>query len=239
MIFACGLSNYNVSFFHLINHAYFKALLFLAAGAIIHSLSDEQDMRKMGGLVNYLPFTYIMLLIGSLSLMGFPFLTGFYSKDIILELAFAKYAISGTFAYILGLISAFFTAFYSFRVLYLTFWAPVNAFKKVFLNVHESSFFICFPLFILSLGSIFIGYLTKDMFIGLGSNFFNNAIFNLNSNIIALNGEFMPFYIKLLPLYFSSLGALFVLYNNYILLNYNYYKICLSFKNVYVFLIKK
>jgi len=121
MIFACGLSNYNVSFFHLINHAYFKALLFLASGAIIHSLSDEQDMRKMGGLVNYLPFTYIMLLIGSSSLMGFPFLTGFYSKDIILELAFAKYAISGTFAYILGLISAFFTAFYSFRVLYLTF----------------------------------------------------------------------------------------------------------------------
>lgn len=239
MIFACGLSNYNVSFFHLINHAYFKALLFLAAGAIIHSLSDEQDMRKMGGLVNYLPFTYIMLLIGSLSLMGFPFLTGFYSKDIILELAFAKYAISGTFAYILGLISAFFTAFYSFRVLYLTFWTSTNSFKKIFVNVHESSFFICFPLFILSLGSIFIGYLTKDMFIGLGSNFFNNAIFNLNSNIIALNGEFMPFYIKLLPLYFSSLGALFVLYNNYILLNYNYYKICLSFKNIYVFLIKK
>jgi NADH-ubiquinone oxidoreductase chain 5 len=99
MVFACGLSNYQVGFFHLINHAYFKALLFLAAGAIIHSLMDEQDMRKMGGLVKLLPFTYVMIVIGSLSLMGFPFLTGFYSKDVILELAFAKYTISGTFAY--------------------------------------------------------------------------------------------------------------------------------------------
>jgi NADH-ubiquinone oxidoreductase chain 5 len=121
MVFACGLSNYNVGFFHLINHAYFKALLFLSAGSIIHAMADEQDMRKMGGLINVLPYTYVMVLIGSLALMGFPFLTGFYSKDIILELAFAKYTFTGNFAYWLGLISAFFTSFYSFRVIYLTF----------------------------------------------------------------------------------------------------------------------
>src|SRR3989338_2795459 len=121
MIFACGLSNYNLSMFHLINHAYFKALLFLAAGSVIHALADEQDMRKMGGLVKLLPYTYIMMLIGSLSLMGFPFLTGFYSKDVILELTYSKYTFSGNFAYCLGLISAFFTSFYSFRLLYLTF----------------------------------------------------------------------------------------------------------------------
>lgn len=99
MIFACGVSSYHVSLFHLANHAFFKALLFLSAGSIIHSLSNEQDMRKYGGIMNLLPFTSIMLLIGSLSLMGLPFLTGFYSKDLILEIAYSKYTISGTFAY--------------------------------------------------------------------------------------------------------------------------------------------
>lgn len=239
MIFACGLSNYNVSMFHLINHAYFKALLFLAAGSVIHALSDEQDMRKMGGLLKILPFTYIMMLIGSLSLMGFPFLTGFYSKDVILELTYSKYTFSGNFAYFLGLISAFFTSFYSFRLLYLTFWTKTNGFKSIILKAHESSLFMCISLFILSLGSIFIGYITKDMFIGLGSNFWNTAIFNLNNNITSLNGEFMPYHIKLLPLYFSFLGSFFIYFNNYILKKHNYFKIMLSFKNIYIFLIKK
>ena len=132
MVFACGLSNYNVGFFHLINHAYFKALLFLSAGAVIHSLFDEQDMRKMGGLVNLLPFTYFVMLVGSLSLMGFPFLTGFYSKDIILELSFATYTFKGFFAYYLGLISACFTSFYSFRLLYLTFFIIFLLFSQLF-----------------------------------------------------------------------------------------------------------
>jgi NADH-ubiquinone oxidoreductase chain 5 len=121
MIFACGLSNYGVSMFHLVNHAYFKALLFLSAGSVIHALCDEQDMRKMGGLLKLLPYTYVMMFIGSLSLMGFPFLTGFYSKDVILELTYSKYTIYSNFSYWLGLISAFFTSYYSFRLLYLTF----------------------------------------------------------------------------------------------------------------------
>jgi len=99
MFFVCGLSGYNIGLFHLVNHAFFKALLFLSAGAIIHSLSNEQDMRKYGGLIRILPFTYIMLLIGSLSLMGFPFLTGYYSKDLILEFAFSKYTILGNTVY--------------------------------------------------------------------------------------------------------------------------------------------
>jgi NADH-ubiquinone oxidoreductase chain 5 len=108
MIFACGLSNYSVGIFHLANHAFFKALLFLGAGSVIHAVSDEQDMRKMGGLKNLLPFTYSMMLIGSLSLMGLPFLTGFYSKDVILEIAYAKYSTAGHFAYVLGCVGAFF-----------------------------------------------------------------------------------------------------------------------------------
>ncbi|KAK8499203.1 hypothetical protein V6N12_076053 [Hibiscus sabdariffa] len=103
MIFACGISNYSVSVFHLMNHAFFKALLFLSAGSVIHAMSDEQDMRKMGGLASSFPFTYAMMLMGSLSLIGFPFLTGFYSKDVILELAYTKYTISGNFAFWLGI----------------------------------------------------------------------------------------------------------------------------------------
>jgi NADH-ubiquinone oxidoreductase chain 5 len=99
MVFACGVSNYGVGFFHLANHAFFKALLFLSAGCVIHAMSDEQDMRKLGGLIKSLPFTYSLMLIGSLSLMGFPFLTGFYSKDAILELAYSSYTIDGCFAH--------------------------------------------------------------------------------------------------------------------------------------------
>jgi NADH-ubiquinone oxidoreductase chain 5 len=99
MILACGLSNYSIALFHLMNHAFFKALLFLSAGSVIHAMSDEQDMRKMGGLIKVIPITYIMILIGSLALMGFPFLTGFYSKDILLELTYGTYHISGLFAF--------------------------------------------------------------------------------------------------------------------------------------------
>mgnify|MGYP004007582619 CR=1 FL=1 len=99
MVFAAGLSQYSVSMFHLMNHAYFKALLFLSAGSVIHALADEQDMRRMGGLVKLLPFTYTMILIGSLALMGFPFLTGFYSKDVILEVAYAHFSFQGSFAH--------------------------------------------------------------------------------------------------------------------------------------------
>ena len=121
MIFACGLSNYSASFFHLINHAFFKALLFLCAGSVIHAMMDEQDIRRMGGLAKLLPLTYVLMLTGSLSLLGFPFLTGFYSKDVILELSFAHYTVSGLFAYWLGTVSVFFTAFYSCRLLHLTF----------------------------------------------------------------------------------------------------------------------
>ena len=121
MVTACGLSAYNASLFHLSNHAFFKALLFLTAGSIIHALGNEQDMRKMGGLANLLPFSYAMILIGSLALMGFPFLSGYYSKDVILEVAYAKFTVTGHFAFWLGSLSAFFTSFYSMRLLFLTF----------------------------------------------------------------------------------------------------------------------
>nr|GFB38678.1 NADH dehydrogenase subunit 5, mitochondrial [Tanacetum cinerariifolium] len=124
MIFACGISNYSVSIFHLMNHAFFKALLFLSTGSVIHAMLDEQDMRKMEGLASSFPFTYAMMFMGSLSLIGFPFPTGFYSKDVILELAYTKYTISGNFAFWLGSVSVLFTSYYSFHLLFLTFLGP-------------------------------------------------------------------------------------------------------------------
>ena len=190
MIFACGLSSYHVSFFHLVNHAFFKALLFLSAGAIIHSLSNEQDMRKYGALASLLPFTSVMLLIGSLSLMGFPFLTGFYSKDLILELAFTKYTIEGSFAYIFGLITAFFTSYYSFRVFYMTFLEKNKSFRAVMSHIHELPLNMAIALMVLSLGSIFFGYLAKDFFVGLGTDFWNHSIFILDQNNNQLDAEF-------------------------------------------------
>ena len=190
MILACGLSSYHVSFFHLVNHAFFKALLFLSAGAIIHSLSNEQDMRKYGALASLLPFTSVMLLIGSLSLMGFPFLTGFYSKDLILELAFTKYTVEGSFAYIFGLITAFFTSYYSFRVFYMTFLEKNKSFRTVMSHIHELPLNMAIALMILSLGSIFFGYFAKDFFVGLGTDFWNHSIFILAQNNNQLDAEF-------------------------------------------------
>jgi NADH-ubiquinone oxidoreductase chain 5 len=121
MVFICGLSSYDVSIFHLVNHAFFKALLFLGAGSIIHALSGEQDIRKYGALVNLLPYTYSSMLLGFIALSGLPFLSGFYSKDLLLEKSFSNFTVDGVFVYWLGTISAGLTAFYSFRVIYLTF----------------------------------------------------------------------------------------------------------------------
>jgi NADH-ubiquinone oxidoreductase chain 5 len=215
MIFACGLSSYSVSLFHLMNHAFFKALLFLSAGSVIHAIADEQDMRKMGGFVQIIPFTYVLILIGSLSLMGIPFLTGFYSKDVILELSYANYHIYSSFSYWLGTISAFFTAFYSFRLIYLTFFNKTNAPKSTVSSMHDSPIIMIIPLFLLGLGSIFIGYIFKDMIIGIGTDFWGNSLFTLPQNIYILQSEFLPFYIKSIPVIFSLLGA-FLSYFSYI-----------------------
>ncbi len=240
MIFACGLSNYSASFFHLINHAFFKALLFLCAGSVIHALMDEQDIRRMGGLAKLLPLTYVLMLIGSLSLLGFPFLTGFYSKDVILELAYSHYSVSGLFAYWLGTISVFFTAFYSCRLLHLTFWTKVtSAYKEVLKGAHEPTYLMFIALIPLAFGSIFWGYLTKDMFIGLGTDFWQNSIFILPKNYIIIEAEFLPTYIKLIPFFFSmfGVGMSFIVYYSFI--NFHLLEVSPLFLNVYNFFAKK
>jgi NADH-ubiquinone oxidoreductase chain 5 len=212
MVFACGLSNYSIGIFHLVNHAFFKALLFLSAGAVIHALNDEQDMRKMGGLVNLLPFTYTMILIGSLSLMALPFLTGFYSKDLILEVAFGQYLFTGNVAYWLGTISAVFTAFYSLRLLALTFLTYPNGPKINYLGTHEAPLIMAIPLVLLAIMSIFFGYVTKDLFIGVGTNFWGNSLFVHPNHVSLIEAEFaIPTFYKLLPLFGSLFGGGFAL----------------------------
>jgi proton-translocating NADH-quinone oxidoreductase chain L len=206
MVFACGLSSYEVGIFHLFNHAFFKALLFLGAGSIIHAVSNEQDMRKMGGLKNLLPFSYAMTLIGSLALIGFPFLSGFYSKDTVLEIAFSKYSTFSHFSFFLGTFAAFFTAFYSTRLIFLVFLNNTNGNKTVILNAHEGAWRMSLPLLLLSFFSIFIGFLAKDLFIGFGTDFWNDSIYVLPENYILCDVEFMHISYKLMPLIFTMFG---------------------------------
>jgi len=240
MIFACGLSSYDVGMFHLYNHAFFKALLFLGAGSVIHALSDEQDMRKMGGVRKILPFSYSIMLIASFALMGFPFLAGFYSKDVILEISYATFNICGHFSYILGTLAAFSTAFYSIRLLFLVFLANTNGNKHVILNAHEGSVRMTFPLFILCLLSIFIGYLSKDVFIGFGTDFWGPAIFMSPFRYNIADIEFISTAFKLLPLIVTLTGAIlsFLLYK-YFLASYFATKLTSSFKLFYNFFNKK
>jgi NADH-ubiquinone oxidoreductase chain 5 len=215
MVFACGLSNYSVGVFHLTNHAFFKALLFLSAGSVIHAINDEQDMRKMGGLKHLIPFTYSMVTVGSLALIGFPFLTGFYSKDLILEVAFGKYSLLGYFSYILGTFGAFLTAFYSTRLLYLTFLSKPAGHKKVICYAVESGPQITIALGCLAIPSILVGYYTKDMIVGVGSHFFGTSIYINMSNFNLFDAEFISLFYKTLPVYLSLFGFIsaFLLYN--------------------------
>jgi NADH-ubiquinone oxidoreductase chain 5 len=241
MITACGLSAYNASIFHLSNHAFFKALLFLSAGSVIHAMNNEQDMRKMGGLINLLPFTYSMILIGSLALMGFPFLSGFYSKDVILETAYATYSISGHFAFWLGSLSAFFTSFYSIRLIFLTFLNEVNSSKIIIQGVHDAPILMALPMTLLSFFSIFIGYFTKDIFVGLGTPFWGNSLSILSSNYLTyIEIEFLPFYIKILPVIFSTFGTIFsIIYYNFFYNTFNVLKNYTIIYYIYNFLNKK
>lgn len=219
MVIAVGLSSYNLALFHLVNHAFYKALLFLGAGAVIHSVADNQDFRKYGGLRPFLPLTYSVMLIASLSLVAFPFMTGFYSKDFILESAYGQFYFSGTVVYFIATIGAMFTTLYSVKVLYITFLTNPNGPLINYKNAHEGDLFLSIPLIILALFSIFFGYITKDIFIGLGSGFFaDNSIFIHPTHEIMLDTEFaVPTLFKLLPLVFTlSLSALAIILSEFI-----------------------
>jgi len=224
MIIAVGLSSYNLALFHLVNHAFYKALLFLGAGAVIHAVNDNQDFRKYGGLISYLPLSYSIMLIASLSLVAFPFMTGFYSKDLIIESAFGQYNLSSIIIYFIASIGAMFTTLYSVKVLYVTFLSNPNGPLVNYKNqtskaAHEGDIFMSLPLIILAIFSIYFGFMTKDIFIGLGSDFFSdNGLFIHPSQEIMINTEFfVPVTYKLLPLFFTiSLTGLSILFTEFL-----------------------
>ena len=167
MFFAAGVGAYNVAIFHLFTHAFFKALLFLGAGSVIHSFKNEQDINQMGGVWKKLPYTYVLMLIGTLALTGFPFLSGFYSKDAILEFAFLKGTHLGYYAASIGVFTALLTSIYSWRLFFKTFHGNYNNSKVGIENMHESPLSMMLPLIILALGAIFAGIIFKDLFIGI------------------------------------------------------------------------
>ena len=240
MVFACGLSDYAVGIFHLANHAVFKALLFLGAGMVIHAVNDEQDMRKMGGLKKLVPFTYSVMTIASLALIGFPFLAGFYSKDLILELAYGKFTPFSHFSYYLGTFGAFLTAFYSTRLACLTFLVKPNGVRPVIGFAHETFSYMFTALCVLAVPSIFIGFLTKDMIVGVGSDFFGVAIYNNPKTLHIFDAEFVEFFYKTLPVALSLTGATlsFILYNFQPSILFNL-KTSFLGRKVYTFLNKK
>jgi NADH-quinone oxidoreductase subunit L len=178
MFFAAGVGAYHVAIFHLFTHAFFKALLFLGSGSVIHAFKDEQDIRNMGGIRKKLPFTYIFMLIGTLALTGFPFLSGFYSKDAIIEFAYLRNSSLGNYAVVIGIFTAFLTSIYSWRLFFKTFHGSYNN-KKIPINeTHESPLVMLIPLFFLGIGALFAGFLFKEIFIGHHSNdFWQTSIF--------------------------------------------------------------
>jgi len=181
MFFAAGVGAYHVAIFHLFTHAFFKALLFLGSGSVIHAFKDEQDIRNMGGVRKKLPFTYILMLIGTLALTGFPFLSGFYSKDAIIEFAYLRNSSLGNYTVVIGIFTAFLTSIYSWRLFFKTFHGSYNN-KKIPINeTHESPLVMLIPLFFLGIGALFAGFLFKETFIGHHSNdFWKTSIFFIN-----------------------------------------------------------
>ena len=199
MFFAVGVSAYSAAIFHLMTHAFFKALLFLGAGSVIHAMADEQDMRRMGGIYTLMPLTYMVMWIGSLALAGVPFLAGFYSKDIILEAAYADGTGFGDYAFGLGVAVAFLTAFYSWRLLFMTFHGRVRAAPDVMARVHEAPAVMMIPLVLLSLGALFAGFAAHGAMVGEGTAFWGGSLFVLPGNDTVAAAHHVPFWVKASP----------------------------------------
>jgi NADH-quinone oxidoreductase subunit L len=234
MFFACGVSAYSAGMFHLLTHGFFKALLFLGAGSVIHAMHHQQDIRKMGGLAKKIPFTCAMMWVGSLALAGFPPFAGYYSKDAILEAAFMSHGQFGQFAFYAGITAAFLTAFYSWRLLFLVFNGKTRADKKTFDHAHEAPKTMLVPLLLLAIGAIFsglIGYYILGM-ISFEGNFFENAIFLSEGNNILEEIHHTPLLIKKLPLILGVI-AIALAYLLYIAKPQWPAKIAKSFKLLY------
>ncbi len=217
MFFALGVSAYSAGIFHLMTHAFFKALLFLGAGSVIHAMSDEQDMRKMGGIYKMIPGTYLLMWIGTIALLGigipgvFGF-AGFYSKDIVVEAAYASHSTHGTFAFVMGVVAAFMTAFYSCRLMFMTFHGQPRASREVMSHVHESPQVMLVPLYVLAFGAIFAGVVAYEYFVGHHMEaFWGEALKVLPGNNSVEAAHHVPLWVKLAPLV-AGLGGIGLAY---------------------------
>ena len=199
MFFAIGMSAYHVAIFHLFTHAFFKALLFLGAGSVIHALSDEQDMGKMGGIWRRIPYTYTMMWIGTLALTGFPFLSGYYSKDLILESAYLSPTSVGQWVFWVGIVSAFLTALYSWRLMFLVFHGAPRSDERVMARIHEAPAVMLIPLTVLAVGSLCAGKLTEGLF--TSQQFWQNLVPLSHTNHLEL-----PLWVLTLPVGVGVLG---------------------------------
>jgi NADH-quinone oxidoreductase subunit L len=239
MFFAIGVSAYQAAIFHLGTHAFFKALLFLGAGSVIHAMSDEQDIRRMGGVWKHIKVTWALMWIGSLALAGIPFFAGYYSKDTILEATWGAHTFTGQMAYWLGVTAAFLTAFYSWRLLLLTFHGKPRADEHVMAHVHESPAVMILPLMLLAAGALFSGFLGYDLFVGHDmANFWGKAILVTPAHPALENAHHVPGWVALLPTVVAGSG---------IALAYLFYvfapglpaALANSFRGVYLFLLNK
>jgi NADH-quinone oxidoreductase subunit L len=200
MFFAAGVGVYQAAIFHLFTHAFFKALLFLGAGSVIHAMSEEQDIRKMGGIWKKIPVTYAMMWIGSLALAGVPYFAGYFSKDMVLEVAYAAHSGVGSYAFVMGLLAAFLTAFYSWRLIILTFHGTPRADHHVMEHVHESPAVMLIPLLVLAAGAVLTGAVFYPYFVGdLQEAFWNGSIHTAEHNHVLHHAHDVPAWVPLAP----------------------------------------
>ncbi len=239
MFFAAGVSAYTAAMFHLFTHAFFKALLFLGAGSVIHAMSAEQDMRRMGGLWNKIPITYALMWVGSLSLAGIPIFAGYYSKDMILSASWASGTAVGRYSFCLGIFTAFLTAFYSWRLLIMTFHGQPRADEETLHHVHESPWVMLIPLFVLGFGAVFAGILADHWFVGEGrGEFWKHSILVLPQHDSIAAAEHVSWIIDYLPLIAGLLGIA-VAYVCYSLIPELPSRLAMRFRAIYLFLLNK
>jgi len=252
LLIAIGSSNESIGIFHLVNHAFFKALLFLSAGCILHTFNDQQDMKKYGGFIHLNPFFYCLILIGSFSLMALPFLTGYTSKDVLIETSFGYYIFLGSLGFWLACFTAIFTAFYSIKILYYTFLSSPNTTginkwsSIIFISSKSKSFnfnpFEFIPLIFLAIASIIFGLFTLYVINSPYSSFHGNSLFTHPNHISFIDSEFLSYLIKLLPLLCTLIGSSIIIlinFNNFKLLhliNTNWFDFFYSYLFVYPFL---
>ena len=238
MFLACGCANFSGAFFHLFTHAFFKALLFLSAGSVIHAVSNEQDIRKMGALYKFLPFTYVCVFFGSLSLTGFPLFSGFYSKDFILEYAFLHNTLFSFIGFIFGLVSIFFTSYYSFRLLYFVFFAPYSGSRNTVGAIADAPRYMLISMSMLLVPATFFGFLFVDIFVGKFSNFiWLTSISNVTNFFFSEKTFIIDNSIKQLPFIVSTFGFVCSYLINY--LNFQFFTNYTIFSKIYLFFAKK